>query len=72
MCMFNCCRRKYGCWKWEIVFEYCERDGEKVMSDVIIIGVGLVGLFVFIFCVCFGLKVFVIDEFMKLGGRLLG
>ncbi|HDR4883517.1 TPA: NAD(P)/FAD-dependent oxidoreductase [Bacillus cereus] len=42
------------------------------MSDVIIIGAGPAGLSASISCARFGLKVLVIDEFMKLGGRLLG
>ncbi|EML9730876.1 MULTISPECIES: NAD(P)/FAD-dependent oxidoreductase [Bacillus] len=42
------------------------------MSDVIIIGAGPAGLSASISCARFGLKVLVIDEFMKPGGRLLG
>ncbi|MGM2751348.1 NAD(P)/FAD-dependent oxidoreductase [Bacillus cereus group sp. Bce019] len=42
------------------------------MSDVIIIGAGPAGLSASITCARFGLKVLVIDEFMKPGGRLLG
>ncbi len=41
------------------------------MSDVIIIGAGPAGLSASISCARFGLKVLVIDEFMKPGGRLL-
>ncbi len=47
------------------------RDGEKAMNDVIIIGAGPAGLSASISCARFGLKVLVIDEFMKPGGRLL-
>ncbi|WP_144655784.1 NAD(P)/FAD-dependent oxidoreductase [Bacillus tropicus] len=42
------------------------------MNDVIIIGAGPAGLSASISCARFGLKVLVIDEFMKPGGRLLG
>ncbi|MDA1933270.1 NAD(P)/FAD-dependent oxidoreductase [Bacillus cereus] len=42
------------------------------MSDVIIIGAGPAGLSASISCARFGLKVLVIDEFMRPGGRLLG
>ncbi|PED37879.1 sarcosine oxidase subunit alpha [Bacillus cereus] len=42
------------------------------MSDVIIIGAGPAGLSASISCARFGLKVLIIDEFMKPGGRLLG
>ncbi|WP_324659324.1 NAD(P)/FAD-dependent oxidoreductase [Bacillus cereus] len=42
------------------------------MSDVIIIGAGPAGLSASISCARFGLKVLVIDEFIKPGGRLLG
>ncbi|MDA2184105.1 NAD(P)/FAD-dependent oxidoreductase [Bacillus thuringiensis] len=42
------------------------------MSDVIIIGAGPAGLSASISCARFGIKVLVIDEFMKPGGRLLG
>ncbi|MBN9898426.1 NAD(P)/FAD-dependent oxidoreductase [Bacillus thuringiensis] len=42
------------------------------MRDVIIIGAGPAGLSASISCARFGLKVLVIDEFMKPGGRLLG
>ena len=58
--------------KAETASEYRERDGEKAMSDVIIIGAGPAGLSASISCARFGLKVLVIDEFMKPGGRLLG
>lgn len=42
------------------------------MSDVIVIGAGPAGLAGAIACAGFGLKVTVLDEFIKPGGRLLG
>lgn len=42
------------------------------MTDVLIVGAGPAGLSAAISCAENGLKVTVVDEFMKPGGRLLG